>query len=817
MIKLGQLNIEEFRGIRELELDFDYKSFAIHGPNGSGKSGVVDAIGFVLSGSVARLTGEGTGGVSVKQHAPHVKSMKDPEAARVSLTFKDTVSGQEGTITRTVKDASTFTLSPDTPELRSALDLALAHPEITLSRRELIKFILAESGKRSKEVQALLQLDKIETSRAVLRTAKTRVDGDKKNAGTNVATAKVAIETHLEIPEANADEVKAAVNKSRVTLGLKELTEIKLSTNLKDGLEDDKDEKVFDKGTATREVAAYKLKLDDTSELDAAVTKFLETCQQIAKSEDLALIKNQAFLQAGLGLIAEEAVCPLCDKSWATPQELRQHLEKKIEGFKELSRINSEVLTDATALKELLTAEKNTLRPLQTLSVSWLDPADQAIIQARLDLLLEFELLIKDAPSAFDLKDRIDAAELSHGDSLIATVKTLTDKIAAQPDKSEVNAARSHLILAAEKWSHYALMKKAEVAAMRAADRANLAYGTYCKIADSTLETLYEKVEERFGEFYRSINHEDEADFKAKFKPDGAKLELLVDFYGLGMFPPGAYHSEGHQDGMGICLYLALIEKIMGENFSLSVLDDVVMSVDVNHRKQFCELLKNAFPDTQFIITTHDEIWAKQMQTTGLIKSKSDIRFRGWTVENGPIHDQGKVFWDKIDEHLADDDIAGGAHKLRHGLEAELPDIAEALGARVAFRGDAKYEMGDFLHAIKGRHAELLKKAAESASSWNKKDEAAKVKQLQAERVAAALTQERESWPTNLLVHQNDWMNMTPKEFKDVPKAWHEFLELFTCSNPECETWIEVSYKNNKEESLRCRCNDLNLNLVKKS
>lgn len=816
MIKLGKLNIEEFRGIRELELDFDYQSFAIHGPNGSGKSGVVDAIGFVLTGSIARLTGEGTGSVSVKHHAPHVKSKDDPDAARVSLTFKDTASGQTGTITRTVKDAGEYSLSPDTPELRSALDTALAHPEITLSRRELIKFILAESGKRSKEVQALLQLDKIETNRRTLRSVLTKVESDKKNAATNVATAKQSVEIHLEVDQANAENVKNAINKSRKILGLDELAAVNLSTNLKEGLEDDKDEKPFDKGTATREIAAYQTKLDDTVELDEAIAQLLKTCEQITKSEDLALIKNQAFLQTGLELIAEESVCPLCDKAWATPEELRTHLETKISGYKELSRINGEIYTDATVLKDLLTSERNALKPLHTFSITWLEVADQEIIQKRLDLLLEFELLIKDAPGAFSLKERLEAGALNHTDELKQTISKLAKKIASQPDTSEVSKARSHVILAAEKWSNYARTKAAEVTATRTADRGKVAYDSYCSVADETLESLYSQVEERFGDFYRTINHEDEGDFKAKFKPDGAKLELLVDFYGLGMFPPGAYHSEGHQDGMGICLYLALVQKIMGDNFSLSVLDDVVMSVDVNHRKQFCELLRNEFPDTQFIITTHDEIWAKQMQTTGLIKSKSDIRFRGWSVDNGPIHDQGKVFWDKIEEHLTEEDIAGAAHKLRHGLEAELPDLAEALGARIAYRGDAKYEMGDFLHAIKGRHAELLKKAADSANSWNNNAETEKIKNLQATRIAAALAQERESWPTNLLVHQNDWVNMIAKEFKDVPKAWHEFLELFTCSNPDCETWIETSRKDGKEESLRCRCGSYNLNLVKK-
>ena len=39
---------------------------------------------------------------------------------------------------------------------------------------------------------------------------------------------------------------------------------------------------------------------------------------------------------------------------------------------------------------------------------------------------------------------------------------------------------------------------------------------------------------------------------------------------------------------MGICLYLALIRQLLGSDFRLAVLDDVVMSVDSSHRRQFC-------------------------------------------------------------------------------------------------------------------------------------------------------------------------------------------------------------------------------------
>ena len=79
---------------------------------------------------------------------------------------------------------------------------------------------------------------------------------------------------------------------------------------------------------------------------------------------------------------------------------------------------------------------------------------------------------------------------------------------------------------------------------------------------------------------------------------------------------------------MGLCLYLALMKKLQGNNFRFAVLDDVLMSVDTVHRREVCNLLKQYFPNTQFILTTHDEVWLKLMATAGLIKPEMCIRDR---------------------------------------------------------------------------------------------------------------------------------------------------------------------------------------------
>jgi recombinational DNA repair ATPase RecF len=61
-VRLLRLEIRHFRGIQELDLAPGGENLVLWGTNGSGKSSVADAIDFVLTGRIPRLTGEGTAG-----------------------------------------------------------------------------------------------------------------------------------------------------------------------------------------------------------------------------------------------------------------------------------------------------------------------------------------------------------------------------------------------------------------------------------------------------------------------------------------------------------------------------------------------------------------------------------------------------------------------------------------------------------------------------------------------------------------------------------------------------------------------------------
>lgn len=176
------------------------------------------------------------------------------------------------------------------------------------------------------------------------------------------------------------------------------------------------------------------------------------------------------------------------------------------------------------------------------------------------------------------------------------SLATLAAAIAAIPEPTKQDAARDYLVLAQERLEIYRTARLRFAAGKVRADRATKVFNSYGAVTKNALEKIYKDVESAFASYYSKINEDDEEAFTAKLMPSIGKLGFDVDFYGRGHFPPGAYHSEGHQDGMGLCLYLALMNHLLGGKFTFAVLDDVLMSVDSGHRRQVCTLLKEMFP-----------------------------------------------------------------------------------------------------------------------------------------------------------------------------------------------------------------------------
>jgi len=343
VIQIEGIHIEEFRGIRNLDLTFDGESFVIQGPNGSGKSGVVDAIDFALTGNIARLSGAGTGGLSVLKHGPHVHRRDDPSVAMVAMTVSDPASGQRAVLTRHIKTANKWTLDPDTPEMRVAIERAQQHPELALSRRDIVKFILVEAGTRAQEVQALLKLGRIDEARRVLKTAQSKTSNEESRSRSEVNAAEEALRRHLDLTSLLTTEVAVEINKRRTVLGLDPLETVTPDIDLTADVESDAAQATFDKSSAIRDVQALIDRLDSHAELADAVGELNGGLDALAGDPTiLASLQQRALVDAGLRLVTDDH-CPLCDTAWDDAEALRAHLRDKLARSEDAARLQGRI------------------------------------------------------------------------------------------------------------------------------------------------------------------------------------------------------------------------------------------------------------------------------------------------------------------------------------------------------------------------------------------------------------------------------------------------------------------------------------------
>ena len=205
------------------------------------------------------------------------------------------------------------------------------------------------------------------------------------------------------------------------------------------------------------------------------------------------------------------------------------------------------------------------------------------------------------------------------------------------------------------------------------------------------------------------------------------------------------------------------------------------MSVDQGHRKQFCTLLKTRFPETQFIITTHDKVWAKQMQTEGLVDSKGGIVFHSWSVQTGPIFEQLADVWDQIDKDLAKNDVSAAAARLRRHLEYISAELADSLGAKPPSAAISPMTSAICCRPSSGGRQSCSSSPRNRRRTGRTTTRMAKVEALKTARAEALAKHGGESWVVNKAVHYTEWADFSKAEFRSVVEAFKTLLLQFRC------------------------------------
>lgn len=816
MIHVETLRVHEFRGIRDLTLTLSQKNFAVAGPNGTGKSGVVDALEFVLSGTISRLSGRGRGDLSIKAHGPHVDCVA-PEEAWAEAVVRVPSFGKTLTIRRTVKSPGAPEIIPDTPEMREVLAYLEAHPEFALSRREITSFVLAEPSARSKQIQELLKLDKINELRLRFQRIAKDAAAREKSTRQAVLSAADAFARALDQATPAPAVLLAAVNAQRAVLGLPALAEIGVETLINSGVGDT--EGPIGAPPVAKTVAANDLKaLRDAltgrtgSDFDAARAETLRRLQRLQDDASLldAVVRDD-FLKVALDLFDGEH-CPACDAPYSTDAFVAIITAKR-DKLATVKALREDAEGRLAPLIAQLEAERDVLRTVWPHAKALLAEASLAELRAWGTALATAIGALKAFLPIDQTIQALDA--LPDPEPLQALLNGLDARVAELPEPSTQAAAATMLGAAQARldaWRTAAGDYEKAVTEAKLADRVSTIYAAETEAA---LEDIYEKVQTRFAELYRQLNADDESAFEAEMKQDKASLAFRVDFYKRGKFPPGAYHSEGHQDSMGLCLYLALMDHLQGPRFTFAVLDDVLMSVDTGHRREVTRMLTSEFPNTQFVLTTHDPVWLKFMQTTGLVPSRNVVRFRKWSVDSGPSVWVDNDVWAEIEAAVANDNIRDAAAQLRNYLEYIAAEACEAFRAKVIFNADGHYDLGDLLPPAVNRLRELYSDAIKAAETWGDPIRIDAIKARKAALDAAFQVASIEQWAINPTVHFNAWATFDRRDLATVVAAFKGLVSRFHCGN--CDAILEVTPPRGTKEHLLCACGTSSMSFAHKS
>lgn len=818
-MKILSLEVKNIRGIKYIEIEPQGKSIVVFGPNGVGKSAIVDAVDFLLSGKISRLVGEGTKTLSVKEHGCHVDSRDDLKNTVVKAKVE--VDGKEVLIERSISKPTSLKVKPkeDKTLVESYLQVASLGQHI-LSRREILKYITAEAGKRAKEIMSLLDLMEIENIRSNFVTVKNEADTGFKHAESNFDVAKSEVSNLLSIPSFSEKSSLDKVNELRAVLDGSKITELspqKVKEKLKPYPFGAKEETLTKDQieNTVKEVRVLILGRNEIAAKEEELKVLLEEVRKEAKLKQYSLYKK--LFEAGVSLVDESNVCPLCGRKWEEG-DFKTYLDGKKKET-DVAKEKQEKIDEVSAvIKRKVDLFRNGLANLvkahKQFKLKTIDDKEFSEDVSLLDSWSEsmnkpLESFESDKWPASSLKD-VFGAPFLESKALVPlddTLKKVGQQLSKQQDSWDT------LTKMEDKWKRYQDALKTKEASELLKGRATASLNYFEKARDEVLESIYDAVKDNFDEYYKTIHSEDEEKFVSKISHVKAELIFEVDFYERGMFPPHALHSEGHQDSMGLCLFFALNKYLTEDAIKIIVLDDVVMSIDRSHRRAACQLLKKFFADKQLIITTHDTAWAKQLRTEGVVTQKNMIHFVNWNIDTGPIFELDKDLWDRIKEDLNKNDVPSAAHKLRRNAECFFENICDFLNAKLPYKGHHQWELGDYAPAAISAYKEYLKKAKSNFQKMKQQDKFEELNKLEKKANEIIARSQIEQWIINENVHYNKWVESNKKDFEPVVKAFKDLFQLFSCSSCGATIALSQNKGTTPKAIVSCGCGNIFWNI----
>ncbi|AIK40944.1 hypothetical protein [Brucella anthropi] len=690
MTKVRKLTVSRFRGARfELPLDFSKKtkSVAIFGENASGKSTITDALEWFIHDRVDHLWREDCKQDSLRN------VLADDKPSYVELVFDGPDRNGTKALSEALKTSATFA-----NDNAKQLVADLKSDNIILRHADVVNFLDKTKGGKREAVADIIGYSEITKFRNVVLQTKNQLEKETEYTTSKQQIQRLQSGMIAEVGQVvpNREEFYSVATKVMTPFNL--TTEVDNEDSYIEALEElrgqgSSEEKIRLAERIAQFEKACSVLVIDIDRISDDATAFVDEYNALAKeSENVNKLRLSDFLKRGKAVLDDKVFtdqqCPFCLEKYVLVQ-LQEEVGKRLEALEALQK----KLDQAGTLKDAL-AETVTSVGIKTKTIieSYFDLEDfSPLIEVAKSARLKLRDYLKELKSAFDDKKVFEAP--ADFDVELNALRSASDKAAKQAKdaaknlqltelEKKVAAALTRLKTVSDQVNDFVNYQSTRGAYEAQIITLSSMLNAFIKVQNGALQAVLDTISDDVGKFYTALHPKESVD-KVRLTMVGDEgIEFQYTFHGKPTQPPRKYLSESHLNSLGVVLFLANA-RIFNKHAKFLVLDDIVTSFDISHRRRLLRLLRDEFSDWQIIILTHENIWfdiiKREMGQHGWIfhEVRSDGA-NGVLLENSPA-----TLKEIIEQKKGKEDVTNDLRKL---LELVLKNICRALEVKVAFR-----------------------------------------------------------------------------------------------------------------------------------
>ena len=669
-MRIKSIELAWFRGAADpVSLDINCNSMVVYGANGAGKSSFVDAVEYLLNdGSIEHLKHEYS--TSFQSNAIINTCKPDNRNTEIKVKFSDDSDLKvDFTAKGSSKKSGARSTSLDEWEYRQTI----------LRQNEVSAFIHNTKGEKYSALLPLFGLENMEIAAENIRQITRAVRSEAKLTEKKANLAQVETK-RIGILGTVSDQDIDKIICDLFTRYCEDVTDTSDALSRCNEVEAALEKELKEHSTENQKHFHLRQVADST--LEDHVNSVRTSSVDLAGSLEPSIVEKLSVLQSTKRFVGsienmQTVDCPACGRTISV-DEFINHLNSESD---RLGELNDSFIGYKAAISSICSSLDSLKSSLRRPELSaWRQGHQTDVVVAGLKYIDELDVN--------------DFRENCNGDSINCLEENLLSIIAAANIDSE-NAPPD---------VHDLTVDQGKISAAKAVITSK---ELRIDIEDSeTLISSLERLEQEIREEIRqqsakviaSISEDLEsmwATLHPEEKIDNVRLSLPQDvdkaidialkFYGEDQDSPRLTLSEGYRNSLGLCIFLAMAKQV-GDKERPLFLDDVVVSLDRNHRGMIQELLDKEFSDRQVIIFTHERDWFTELkhQLDGnsnwvfkalLPYESPEIGIR-WSHKTTAFDDARALLKERPDSSGND------ARKI---MDAELPLVAERLQIKLPY------------------------------------------------------------------------------------------------------------------------------------